>query len=77
MIINKELREEVMKCVYMECDGFYVFEPQRPGYISEDMLLYAHLILKELNASWNEQINEYCEQQELEATSPQEEVTVP
>jgi hypothetical protein len=32
--------------------------------VREDMLLYAHLILKELNASWNEQINEYFDNQE-------------
>lgn len=75
MKIDDELRKEIMKGVYQECDGFYVFEPIRPGYLSEDILLYIHLVLKELNADWNKQINDYCNSLELEATNPQEEGT--
>lgn len=44
--------------LYMECDGFWKFLPEQPtkGYWDEDTLLTVGGKLKELNATWKEQI---------------------
>lgn len=44
--------------IYMEVDGFFVYEPPKGGvgFWSEENLLELGNKLKELNAAWKEQI---------------------
>lgn len=71
MIVQAELKEKILKDVYMEVDGYYVFDSGK-GSLTEYHLLCIIEVLKELNKPWDDQINAYFKQQELEASSPQE-----
>ena len=63
MKVDSHIREKIIEDIYMEVDGFYVWEPKRPGFFTEGSLLVVVEILKEMNKDWDAEINRFFEEQ--------------
>ena len=62
LLEDARITKAILKDIYMECDGFYVYGPLHfVGYLDEWGLRRVAKVLEDLNWSWDQQINDYCD----------------